>query len=296
MKQARTGLICTGFRSLPKACPGTGVEIASGKRGNAEMKALWLAALAVWAMAGMSAAVEPRIAEQVIPANPQLGFIGRDADGKFVFVDAGTAGVVGETGYAWRVTIDLRNEIPVLFERLVIDCPNNIVQTNWLTYLDEMGAVAAQLPASDVHRTKTSEDEAIWWSTCQRRPLRAAPIDGLGATLSWARTQAASDVDIGGYLKLHEVAKRGTFDITWTRYGRSGLYRAVYTNVATGHVTYDVIEVVGVVDGTVQFAKWGEMGVDINYIFPITSGTIERGHAQWEKGKSAYIEIIEPRT
>ena len=57
-----------------------------------------------------------------------------------------------------------------------------------------------------------------------------------------------------------------------------------------------MIEVIGVVDGTVRFAKWGEMGVDINYIFPITSGTIERGHAQWEKGKSAYIEIIEPRT
>lgn len=238
-------------------------------------------------------AIEPQIAQQVIPAKPQLLFLGRDRAGRFAFIETATSGVMGETGFGWIVTIDAHNDVPGVFERTIADCTNRVLMSDWITYVDAAGNAIEHHRGTDVRLAKVQMEDRIWDAICNGYYTgKGEEFEGVAPAIEWAGSIAGQDFDLGTLVKLHEVGDRYTFDVTWVRYGQSNFYKAVYTNVANGLRGNDIVEVRGVKDGVLQIDRLGAVGTAIQYYFPIANGTIRRGNAVWEKKPTSYIEVI----
>lgn len=238
-------------------------------------------------------AIEPAIAQQVVPASPHLLFLGRDRASRFIFIETATSGVMAETGFGWIAVADPRTGVPTYFERTIVDCTNRVLMSDWITYVDESGRALEHHQGTDVHLANGQTDDRIWDAICNGYYTgRGEQFDGVPAAVAWASSIAGQDFDLGERIKLREVGDLHTFDVTWVRYGRSNFYKAVYMNVANGLKGDDVVEVKGVKDGVLQVDRLGAVGVAIQYYFPIVNGDIGRGSAVWSKKPGSYIEVL----
>lgn len=253
-----------------------------------------LLAAALLAVAQPVQALEPLIAQQITPDNPHLLFLGRDEAGRLQFIETATAGVMAETGFGWVMTVDARNDVPTMFERMIADCTNNILMTDWITYLDDANRAADHHRGTDVRLANVGPGYRIIEAICHGVYSGSREeFDGVAPAVAWANDVAANEFDLGSVIKLYEVGDRYTFDVSWVRYGRSDLYKGVYTNVANGLRGNDVLRVRGVKDGVLQVDRLGAIGTATPYTFPINpDGSIGRGHAAWEKKPGSYIEVL----
>jgi hypothetical protein len=104
-----------------------------------------MAATENWAKTGVPGAAPGVPPQFVLPAPMALMRAGELENGLHAFVETGTAGRVGDTGYAWYALISpaFALERPV-FEHWVVDCITGHVTMDWRIELDGYSLIARQ--------------------------------------------------------------------------------------------------------------------------------------------------------
>jgi hypothetical protein len=155
----------------------------------------WLSATLVLAGITAALAVEPSNPDQIVPAAPQLQFVGNDDFGVPVFLETTTLGRVVDTGYVWQVSLAKDGNGVISWIRLAIDCPIQTVTQDWVAYFDTGLTLLEQHPDAIIYQAGTPLERQIVATVCEGFPLAPEPVlQGMAGLVAWIAASPATTV------------------------------------------------------------------------------------------------------